>query len=80
MVYIGAVNSQHLSVGKAMMRAGKPILCEKPLCVNVKEVKEMIKVAKEQKVFMMEVRENVYILCTESIIISLVLYFEHTIE
>ncbi|KAK3879854.1 hypothetical protein Pcinc_015618 [Petrolisthes cinctipes] len=53
-VYIGNVHTHHLSVGTAMMRAGKPILCEKPLCMNVKEVKEMIKVAKEQKVFMME--------------------------
>ncbi|KAK3875566.1 hypothetical protein Pcinc_008182 [Petrolisthes cinctipes] len=53
-VYIGTVQSHHLSVSVALMRAGKHILCEKPLCINVKEVKEMIKVAKEQKVFMME--------------------------
>ena len=36
------------------MRAGKHVLCEKPLAVNQRQVQNMIDVARQQEVFMME--------------------------
>lgn len=56
-VYVGVVQSKHLEVATMMMRAGKHVLCEKPMCMNVRETQEMLDVAKQNKVFLMEVRE-----------------------
>ncbi|KAG7172259.1 Trans-1-2-dihydrobenzene-1-2-diol dehydrogenase-like [Homarus americanus] len=53
-VYIGTIQTQHLPVASLMIQAGKHVLCEKPLCMNVKEVKQLIQLAKEKKVFLME--------------------------
>lgn len=55
-VYVGVVSSHHLPVASMMIQAGKHVLCEKPLCMNVKETKQLIQLAKEKKVFLMEVR------------------------
>lgn len=53
-MYIGAINTLHLDIGKLMLDNGKHILCEKPLTVNLKQTKELINYAKEKKVFLME--------------------------
>jgi dihydrodiol dehydrogenase / D-xylose 1-dehydrogenase (NADP) len=53
-VYIGAINPQHLKLGKMALTYGKHVLCEKPLCMNVKEAKELIKFAEEKHLFLME--------------------------
>lgn len=53
-VYIGTIHPYHLSVGSLMIQAGKHVLCEKPMCMSVKETKQLIKLAKEKKVFLME--------------------------
>ncbi|KAK3105634.1 hypothetical protein FSP39_002367 [Pinctada imbricata] len=37
-----------------MLEAGKHVLCEKPLCVNTEQVKEVFRVAKENNRFFME--------------------------
>jgi dihydrodiol dehydrogenase / D-xylose 1-dehydrogenase (NADP) len=52
--YIGTINPHHITVTKAMLQAGKHVLCEKPLGMNVREVKEMISLAREKKLFLME--------------------------
>jgi predicted dehydrogenase len=36
------------------MRKGKAVLCEKALTINAKEAREMVKVAREENVFLME--------------------------
>lgn len=54
MVYIGAINTLHLEIGKLMLDNGKHILCEKPLTVNLKQTRELINYAKEKKLFLME--------------------------
>jgi len=36
------------------LEAGKSVLCEKPLCMNVKETEELIQLAKAKNVFLME--------------------------
>ena len=43
-----------MQVVKAALEAGKPVLCEKPLGMNVREAEEMIRVAKDKGVFLME--------------------------
>jgi dihydrodiol dehydrogenase / D-xylose 1-dehydrogenase (NADP) len=53
-VYIGSIHPTHLPLGKAAMDAGKPVVCEKPLCVNVRETRELLEYAKAKKVFFME--------------------------
>lgn len=53
-VYIGAIHPQHLSIGKLMLNSGKPILCEKPLTLNLKQTKELIDLARRKNLFLME--------------------------
>lgn len=43
-VYIGALNHQHYSLTKLMLESRKPVLCEKPFCINAKQLDELIKV------------------------------------
>lgn len=53
-LYIATPHVFHKNLAIAAMKAGKHVLCEKPLGINAKEVNEMINVAKELKVFLME--------------------------
>lgn len=53
-VYIASPNSLHASQSILCMKHGKHVLCEKPLASNAREVREMIRVAKENDVLLME--------------------------
>ncbi|XP_066598077.1 trans-1,2-dihydrobenzene-1,2-diol dehydrogenase-like [Prorops nasuta] len=53
-VYIGNLNPQHFEVVKMMLNSGKHVLCEKPMTMNYKQTSELIKIAKEKKLFLME--------------------------
>ncbi|XP_042892092.1 trans-1,2-dihydrobenzene-1,2-diol dehydrogenase-like isoform X2 [Penaeus japonicus] len=53
-VYIGTIHPFHLPVAKLMVNAGKHVLCEKPLCINLKDTKELVALARQKKVFFME--------------------------
>jgi dihydrodiol dehydrogenase / D-xylose 1-dehydrogenase (NADP) len=53
-LYIGVVHQKHKDVVFQAIEAGKNILCEKPIGVNVKEATEMYEKAKEKNVFLME--------------------------
>ena len=53
-VYIGTPHSFHLENSIMCMRAGKSVLCEKALTINAREAEEMIRVAREEDVFLME--------------------------
>ena len=37
-----------------MLNAGKHVICEKPLGMNLKETQELIDLARKQKLFLME--------------------------
>lgn len=53
-VYIPLPNHVHLEWIEKAARAGKNILCEKPMCMNVEETKKAFAVCKEQGVILME--------------------------
>ncbi|KAJ8247936.1 hypothetical protein GJAV_G00252290 [Gymnothorax javanicus] len=53
-VYLGVINTQHLPAGQLFLRAQKNVLCEKPLAVNSREVKQLIASARDNNVFLME--------------------------
>jgi len=53
-VYIATPHISHARLSIAAMQSGKHVLCEKPLGINAKEVKEITKVAEETGRFMME--------------------------
>lgn len=53
-IYIGTLNPQHISISQLCLEHGKHILCEKPLCMNLKEASTLIKSANEKQLFLME--------------------------
>jgi len=53
-VYVGSIHPTHLEISKQMLDGGKHVLCEKPLCVNVKETKELVEYARKKGLFLME--------------------------
>ncbi len=53
-VYIPLPNNLHLKWVKEALRAGKHVICEKPLALNADEAKEMFETARENDVFLME--------------------------
>lgn len=54
LVYIPVPTRLHLELAKLALRYKKPVLCEKPLCVNEAQTKELLDYAKEQQVFLAE--------------------------
>lgn len=54
MVYVGNIHPYHLKACVLFMNAKKNVLCEKPLAMNTKEVKEILDSAKKNDVFLME--------------------------
>lgn len=53
-IYIATPHGFHHEHAILCMKHGKHVLCEKAFALNTRQVKEMIEVAKEEKVFLME--------------------------
>ncbi|MBV5314391.1 MAG: Gfo/Idh/MocA family oxidoreductase [Prolixibacteraceae bacterium] len=53
-VYIGTPHTFHLENSLMCMRKGKAVLCEKAFAINGAEAREMVRVAREENVFLME--------------------------
>ncbi|MBQ4822574.1 Gfo/Idh/MocA family oxidoreductase [Aquimarina sp. MMG016] len=53
-VYIATPHVFHYQNTLMCIHQGKAVLCEKPFAMNIKQVEEMIAVAKQKKVFLME--------------------------
>lgn len=51
-LYISSINSMHYKQVLAAARAGKNILCEKPLALTSEEAREMVQVCEENNVFL----------------------------
>ena len=53
-IYISTPHRFHFDNILQCLKGGKPVLCEKPLTVNAAETRQLIKTARENKVFLME--------------------------
>lgn len=53
-LYIATPHNSHAELSIAAMRKGKHVLCEKPIAIHSEDLKRMISVANEEKVFLME--------------------------
>ena len=53
-VYVGSVHPTHLAVCTMALEKGKPVLCEKPLTMNVRDTETLLATAQKKGLFMME--------------------------
>lgn len=53
-IYVGSLNPQHLEIAALYLEHGKHVLCEKPLCMNYKQSKQLIDLAESKNLFLME--------------------------
>lgn len=53
-VYIGTPHTYHYANSLLALNAGKHVLCEKPFTSNAAELRSLISIAKEKKLFLME--------------------------
>lgn len=53
-VYIATPHALHMEAVQHCLAAGKPVLCEKPLVPNVAQAKELVTLASQRQVFLME--------------------------
>jgi dihydrodiol dehydrogenase / D-xylose 1-dehydrogenase (NADP) len=53
-IYVATLHPDHRECTLLCLKAGKAVICEKPFTVNAKETEELIRVAREQKVFLAE--------------------------
>jgi len=53
-VYVATPHAQHADVVRAALTAGKSVLCEKPMTINAREAQELVDLARERGLFLME--------------------------
>ena len=53
-VYVATPHAEHAEVAAAALRAGKPVLCEKPLTATLAETERLVAVAGQTGTFLME--------------------------
>ena len=53
-VYVANLHHMHHAAVLSALRAGKHVLCEKPLAINAQQAAEMIRCAQEHRCFLME--------------------------
>lgn len=53
-VYVATPHTSHYPVAKAALEAGKHVLCEKPLTINAREAEDLVSLAREKSLFLME--------------------------
>lgn len=53
-VYLATTNDTHHALAKRCLEAGKAVLCEKPLALDLADVSDLVRIARERRVFLME--------------------------
>ncbi|WP_268986221.1 Gfo/Idh/MocA family protein [Streptomyces sp. CC210A] len=53
-VYVATPHTAHRAAAGLCLEAGKPVLCEKPFTLNAREAQELVGLARERGVFLME--------------------------
>ena len=53
-VYIAVINTRHYELVKKCLEKGKAVLCEKPFCMTLKEAEELVNLARERDILLME--------------------------
>jgi predicted dehydrogenase len=53
-IYVATRNPRHCPCTYLALNSGKPVLCEKPFALNASEARQMIDLARERKLFLME--------------------------
>jgi len=59
-VYVASPNSCHCEQSIQMMRAGKHVLCEKPISTSAEELSQMLRVAQENRVVLLEASMHLF--------------------
>lgn len=60
-VYVASPNLLHYEQTKKALLAGKHVLCEKPFCTKLEHAKELVTMAKEKRLFLMEAVPTTYL-------------------
>ena len=60
-VYVASPNLLHYEQTKKALLAGKHVLCEKPFCPRLEEAEELVRIAKEKQLFLMEAVPTTYL-------------------
>jgi predicted dehydrogenase len=53
-IYIATPHSKHYELTMQCLHYGKAVLCEKPIAINARQAKEMVELAREKQLFLME--------------------------
>jgi predicted dehydrogenase len=53
-IYVGLVSSLHFAAAKLCLENGKSVIVEKPFTVNLRDAEELVRIARERKLFLME--------------------------
>ncbi|TLG74193.1 Gfo/Idh/MocA family protein [Culicoidibacter larvae] len=59
-VYIALPNNLHFAFSKQALEAGKHVICEKPFTSNLNELEQLIDIANQKPVFLLEAITNQY--------------------
>lgn len=59
-IYLGIINSMHYEYSKRALEAGKNVICEKPFTSNIRELRELITLAKSKNLFLFEAITMLY--------------------
>ena len=60
-IYVGTPNHTHHDYAKQALLAGKHVICEKPFTLHLEEFEELIKLAQEKELLLIEAIINQYL-------------------
>lgn len=70
-VYVATPHPFHKGCAEIFLKAGKHVLCEKPMCINVPQAEELIACARENDAFLMEAMWTRFLPATEALLAAI---------